>query len=197
MHKRRYYAWLAVIGSVTIHIVIASYLLNAIRTRSHLVVPSQEPIVVRIESPAPLQPAAAKIQSTPRRTTSPTTSKTTSTPSISLHEQVVPPQTSSAARATTSPEMPASSPSTEEILRRITDGALKNSQSQSTQGQVGKPWLTNTRPLSPRPDTEQTALGNRIERVHSATGTYCVVIPNATAYRNSNGVNLAVASNCP
>ena len=148
-------------------------------------------------APAHAQQAPTKRQSTSEQTNSGTQQPRPTMSSTSINSQAAQPQAPPVSEAPPASDAPASAPSTEEILRRITDGALKTDRAVNTRRQVEKPWLADTQLVRPDPKIEGTALGQRIERVHSPAGTYCVVIPNATAYRNSNGVNLAVASNCP
>ena len=196
--RRHFYGWLAMVGSIAIHLVLVFCVVTAIRMRSHMSQRSPEPITARIVfRPKPL-PAIAKIVGSSKGTDSlarhqpaPLQRKVDDAP-----PSMLPP--TAMARAPSSPEKAASSPSTEETLRRIEEGAVKAVRAQEARRQVEKPWLAASQPAQGRVDSERTTQGGRVERVHSALGTYCVVVPNgAAAYRSSNGFNLAGVSNCP
>ena len=198
MQRRRYYAWLAVIGSVTLHFLLAPYVSNAIRLRTHTGSTSPEPISVRIAVAPQHRLESTNISAKPQRQHSRSTTPSSPPSRMSADEHASTLQATSTARIPSPAEPPASNPSTEEILRRITDGALSAAKSYEARRQIEKPWLKASQPEQGHTSSAQTALGGRVERVHSAAGTYCVVTPNAaTAYRNSNGVNIAGVSNCP
>jgi hypothetical protein len=100
-----------------------------------------------------------------------------------------------------SPALTAPPPaSTQDLLDRIAKGVLTQSRQTPSQAEAArKPWDKASQPR----DREQTgtttnAQGQRSERVRSALGDYCVNSPNpATAYRSSNGLNIAPSGNCP
>jgi hypothetical protein len=110
---------------------------------------------------------------------------------------VAPPVDASAPSPARAPAPPASSPSTAELLNRITEGVLRQDRERGGTSAPDRPWQAGSRPANPLPPSSFTAAGERVERFKSANGELCVRFPNAAAYRSANGVNLAVASNCP
>ena len=194
-------AWLAVIVSATLHLLLVSYGSKMVQSRSVRVSPSTEPMVIRVVPKSESRQPIGQVATSPKNPQSPAkypAPRQPTTPHTQEGELPASQPITSTAAISSPPERSASGPSTAAILERITDGVLRAAKSNEATMAQNKPWLAASQPERGSMPTEQTAQGGRVERIHSPLGTYCVNTPNpATAYRSATGINIAGVGNCP
>lgn len=198
---RHKYAWLAVFFSVAAHLLIFWLIANLAKIPKSDSIQASLAMEVRFVKPIETTAAGPKVAIGGKSKASQLSSHnkpqqkmlTESIKQTSLLSSKYMPEA-----ASLPPERSESSPSTTELLGRISEGVLMQNRGKSAVASTDKYWSSNTRLDNHHSQQTSTLRGDRIERIKSPFGTYCVISPNgATAYRSMNGVNISGVSNCP
>lgn len=200
MYIKRKSAKLAVLGSVLCHIFLIWLLEAQVVTNTAKIPPSTSVMELRLVD-RPLAPATTEQSARPSQRNVHNSEQHGMNNSSRLKSSAISTESIRARIAIDAPPPPersASEPSTKDLLNQITDAVLKKDRADRTALYRYKPWLTDTEADTPAHQNNHTSKGDRIERVRTPLGTYCIITPNgATAYRNSSGLNIAGVSNCP